>query len=120
MPKVSTTSGVSKSKETTDEAFAKRKSNQTKNLKGRNSSDDLNSPGQQVITLTVGSRVEKQGGAAKMETSNDIRVDIPDRQNDQSVAVTEQNKASVVSQNKISSANSSAMQDLGATSQENK
>ena len=146
MPKASHTSaGASHegaaSKETSEApAFAdKRKSStKAKNLKGRNSSDDLNSPGQQVITLTVGSRVEKPGGGkaalssgkdiitgedanneadANSGVNGSIRVDIPDRDvYDQSVAATEQNKASVVSEKKISSANSSAMNDLGATS----
>ena len=100
-----------------------------------------------MITLTVGSRVgmgDKPGGkpglssgkeiggvaqnASAPDGGNDdagngsIRVEIPDREvYDQSVAATEQNKASVVSHNKISSANSSTMQgqlDLGATSQQ--
>lgn len=110
MPKASHTSaGASHegtgSKEPSEAApfVNKRKSsNQGKNLKGRNSSDDLNSPGQQVITLTVGSRVDKPGGAAgKAALSSEkditmgkeaigeadggagvngsIRVDIPDR-----------------------------------------
>ena len=87
-----------------------------------------------MITLTVGSRAgmgdksgakpglssgKEIGGVAQNSApdgGNDdagngsIRVEIPDREvYDQSVAATEQNKASVVSHNKISSANSSTM-----------
>ena len=147
LPKTSISGVSNEGSKEPESSFSKRKSGQTKNLKGRNSSDDLNSPGQQIITLTVGSRVEKQqigkagiigkeneldvvvntDGEGEADQDGKIRVAIPDREvYDTSMAATEQNKTSVVSQNKNSSGNSSSMiskqqqLDRAATNIENK
>ena len=112
-----------------DAASKKKNSLGRSALDGRNSSQDYtqqqqqkaHQQQQQVITLTVGSPPLKQQVKQQLTQEapaagerSSIRVAIPAQledfreRNDQSIAATEQNKASVVSNPKISSINSSS------------